>query len=179
MNIETAQREVRTVFLGGFAGQLVSGILWIVSAALSTWVSRNIGMVFLFVGGMLIFPLTQLVLRLMGNRAELSKENPFNQLAMQIAFTVPINFLMVGAAALYKGDWFYPAAMIVVGAHYLPFIFLYGMWQFGILAGLMVGGGVLFGLYLPLGFSAGGWVTGLLLILAAIGGRLIVSRELK
>ncbi|MBE0698039.1 MAG: hypothetical protein IH586_14040 [Anaerolineaceae bacterium] len=67
--------------------------------------------------------------------------------------------------------------MIVVGTHYLPFIFLYGMWQFGILAGLMVGGGVLLGLYLPLGFSVGGWLTGLLLILAAVGGRIIVKRE--
>jgi len=179
MKINDAQREIRTVFLGGFAGQLVSGILWLISAAVSTWISQSYGMIALFLGGMLIFPLTQLVLRLMGHKAGLSPENPFRQLAMQIAFTVPVNFLLVGAAALYKLDWFYPAAMIVVGTHYIPFCFLYGMKHFGVLAALMVGGGVLFGLYLPVAFSTGGWLTAFLLLLAAAAGWWIVRGEQK
>jgi hypothetical protein len=177
MNIQNAQRELRTTFLGGFAGQLVSGILWLVSAALSTWASQKSGMVFIFLGGIFIFPLTKLILHLMGKSTSLSPENPLNQLATQIAFTVPINFLLVGAATLYHIDWFFPAAMIVVGAHYLPFCFLYGMWQFSILAVLMIGGGVLFGLVLPVGFSLGGWITGFVLLLAAVMGLFIVRRE--
>jgi len=177
MNIREAQREMRHVFLGGFAGQLVSGILWLASAALSTWAAPKYGMLGLFLGGMFIFPLTQLTLRLMGRSAKLSPENPLNQLAMQIAFTVPINFILVGAATLAHLEWFYPAAMIVVGAHYLPFCFLYGMWQFAVLGGLMIGGGVLFGQYLPVGFSTGGWVTGVLLLVASVMGLLIVRLE--
>ena len=74
--------------------------------------------------------------------ATLSKNNALNQLAMQIAFIVPIGFILVGAATLYKENWFFPASMIIVGAHYLPFIFLYGMPQFGILAGLLIFGAV-------------------------------------
>jgi hypothetical protein len=177
MNITEAQREVRTVFLGGFAGQLVSGIVWLVSAALSQWLNPRYGMIFLFFGGMIIFPATQLVLRVMGRTTKLSPGNSLNQLATQIAFTVPIGFLLVGAATLAKLDWFYPAAMVVVGAHYLPFCFLYGMWQFALLAGLMIGGGALLALYLPLGFTAGGWITSLLLFLAAIIGPIIVRSE--
>jgi hypothetical protein len=177
MVIQDAQREIRTVFLGGFAGQLVSGILWLASAALSTWVAPTYGMLGLFFGGMFIFPLTQLTLRLMGRSPKLSPENPLNQLAMQIAFTVPINFLLVGAAALANIDWFYPAAMIAVGAHYLPFIFLYGMWQFGILAFLMIGGGFVFAQYILVGFSTGGWVTGILLLIAAVAGLLVYKRD--
>jgi len=179
MNIQDAQRQIRLAFLGGFAGQLVSGILWLISAALSTWISQKYGMVFLFLSGMFIFPLTQLTLRMLGRSAKLSAENSLNQLATQIALTVPIGFLLTGAATLYRFDWFYPAAMIVVGAHYLPFCFLYGMWQFGILAALMVGGGVLFGLYLPVGFSVAGWTTGILLLMAAVTGLLIVRHEQK
>ncbi len=177
MIIRDAQHEIRTIFLGGFAGQLVSGILWLGSAALSTWVAPTYGMLGLFLGGMFIFPLTQLTLRLMGRSTKLSPENPLNQLAMQIAFTVPINFLLVGAAALANINWFYPAAMIAVGAHYLPFCFLYGMWQFGILAGLMISGGFLFAQYLPVEFSTGGWVTGILLLAAAFVGLIIIKRE--
>ncbi len=179
MDIRDAQRELRTVYMGGFAGQLVSGILWLASAGLSTWVAPKYGMWGLFLGGMLIFPLTQLTLRLLGRKPALSAGNPLNQLAMQIAFTVPIGFVLVGAATLAKVDWFYPAAMIVVGAHYLPFWFLYGMKQFGLLAGLMVVGGILFGLYLPVPFATGGWVSGILLLLAAVAGPMFISREKK
>lgn len=177
MNIQDAQREIRTVFMGGFAGQLVSGLIWLGSAALSSWVNPKYGMIGLFLGGVFIFPLTQLVLHLLGRNSRLSAGNTLNQLATQIAFTVPIGFLLVGAATLAHQDWFYPAAMIVVGIHYLPFCFLYGMWQFGILAGAMIGGGVLFGLYLPVGFSAGGWMTGILLLIAAVVGLVVVIRE--
>jgi hypothetical protein len=179
INIYEAQREVRSVFLGGFAGQLVSGLIWLASSALSTWVNPTYGMLGLFLGGMFIFPLTQLTLRLMGRTPRLSPGNPMNQLAMQIAFTVPISFLLVGAATLAKQDWFYPAAMVAVGAHYLPFCFLYGMWQYSILASLMIAGGVVFAQYFPVGFSTGGWVTGTLLLIAAAVGLLIIRREQK
>ena len=165
--------------MGGFAGQLVSGIIWLASAVLSTWVAPKYGMIGLFLGGIFIFPLTQLTLRMLGRNPKLSRENPLNQLAMQIAFTVPINFLLVGAATLAHLNWFYPAAMIAVGTHYLPFCFLYGMWEFGILAGLMIGGGVLFGQYLPVAFSTGGWATGFLLLAAAVAGLLITRNERK
>jgi hypothetical protein len=43
--------------------------------------------------------------------------------------------------------------------NYLPFLFLYGMWQFWILGGLLVAGGVVIGLYIPASFILGGWVT--------------------
>ena len=179
MNIQEAQREMRTVFLGGFAGQLVSGLIWLASAALSSWAAPKYGMAGLFLGGFFIFPLTQLVLRILGRNPKLSVGNSLNQLATQIAFTVPISFLLVGAATIAHQDWFYPAAMIAVGTHYLPFCFLYGMWQFSILAGLMIGGGFLLAQYLPVGFSTGGWMTGFLLLAAAVVGLLLARREQK
>jgi hypothetical protein len=177
LNIDEAQREIRTVFLGGFAGQLVSGLIWLASAMLSTWVAPKYGMIGLFLGGVFIFPLTQLVLRVLGRNTKLSARNSLNQLATQIAFTVPISFLLVGAATLAHQEWFYPAAMIAVGIHYLPFCFLYGMWQFALLAGLMIGGGLLFAQYLPVAFSTGGWITGMLLLIAAVVGLYLVFQE--
>ncbi len=177
MLIATAQREMRSAFLGGFVGQLLAGLIWAASAAVSTWGSQGFGMALLFFASMLLFPLTHLVLRALGRPARLSRDNTLGQLAMQIAFTVPINFLLVGAATLYRENWFYPAAMIVVGAHYLPFIFLYGMWHFGVLGGLMIAGGAAIGLYGPDVFSLGGWLSALVLIAFAIVGRQVVLRE--
>ncbi len=37
MDVADAQREVRRTFRGGFAGQFVSGVLWLASAAFATW----------------------------------------------------------------------------------------------------------------------------------------------
>ncbi|MBN1370417.1 MAG: hypothetical protein JW987_00540 [Anaerolineaceae bacterium] len=177
MNLHECQREMRSAFLGGFAGQLVSGIIWLVAAALGTWISPVAGMAALFFGSMGIFPFTQLTVRLLGRPGKVSPENGLWSLGSQVAFTVPLNFLLVGAATLYRETWFFPASMVVVGAHYLPFLTLYGMKMFGILAGLLVVSGAGLALYGPQIFSLGGWLTGVVLIVFAWLGRQVVLAE--
>lgn len=179
MKIKDCQFEMRSAFLGGFGGQLVSGIIWLIAAAISLLVNSTIGMATLFFGSMFIFPLTQLFVRLIGRPGKVSKENGLWYLGSQTAFTVPINFLLVGAATLYKIEWFFPAAMIVVGSHYLPFITLYGMKMFGVLAAILVIAGAGLALYGPPIFSLGGWFTGVALIIFAFMGRAAVLKEEK
>jgi hypothetical protein len=177
MQVSDAQREVRTVFLGGFPGQLVSGTLWLISAVLGTWGSHRNAIVFLVVAGVFIFPLAQLLLRAMRRPVSLSPGNPLGALALQIALTIPLSLPLVGAATLHREGWFYPALMVVVGAHYLPFVFLYGMPMFAALGALMIGAGVAFGMTGAGSFSLGGWTTGLLLLTFAFIGRSIASRD--
>ena len=57
--------------------------------------------------------------------------------------------------------------MIVVGTHYMPFITLYGMWQYAVLAAALIGGGVAIGLSMPHNFIIGGWYTAIVLLLFA------------
>lgn len=178
MLIRDAQRDVRSVFMGGFAGQLVSGAIWSLSAALASWYSRRAAIEALVFGGMFIFPLTQLLLRSMGRPAGLPKGHPMNALGMQVAFLVPLGLPLVGAATLFRQNWFYPACMLLVGAHYLPFIFMYGMWQFAVLAAALVGAGLTIALYLPsASFSLGGWFTALALLLFAFVARSVALRD--
>ena len=179
MNILESQREMRSAFLGGFAGQLVSGLIWLAAAALGTWLSPIIGMAALFFGSMGIFPLTQLIVRLMGRPGKVSPENGLWSLGSQVAFTVPLNFLLVGAATLYRESWFFPAAMIVVGSHYLPFVTLYGMKMFAALAGALIFFGAGLALYGPQVFSLGAWITAPLLLISAFVGRYLVLKEEK
>jgi hypothetical protein len=158
MNVEQAQREVRSMYIGGFPGAIVSGLLWATSSAIATWSSPIRAMWFLVLGGMFIFPLTQVVLKIMGRPATLSDENPLKFLAMQIAFTIPLTIPIAGAAALHRLQWFYPAMLVIVGAHYLPFVTLYGMRVYAVLAGIMVASGLAIAMFLPhasIGF--GGW----------------------
>jgi hypothetical protein len=177
MHVADAQREVRTVFLGGFMGQLISGALWLASAALATWGTPRQAIAVLVVGGFFIFPLTQLGLRLLGHRGALSKENPLHGLGMQVAFTLPLSLPVVGAAALYRLEWFYPAFMVVLGAHYLPFVFLYGMRMFAVLCALLVSVGMWLATRGPTPFPAGAWITGVLLLAFAFLGLALVERE--
>jgi predicted permease len=179
MNIKDCQREMRTAFLGGFAGQMVSGFIWLVAAAASTWTNPRFGIATLFFGSMLIFPLTQGSLRLMGYRAKVHPGNELWQLGSQIAFMVPIYFLLVGAATLYRENWFFPAAMIVVGTHYLPFVTLYGMKIYAALAAILVCIGAGLAIYFPGSFSIGGWFTGITLMVFALIARQQVISEYR
>ncbi|HEV8336271.1 MAG TPA: hypothetical protein VGR67_07650 [Candidatus Polarisedimenticolia bacterium] len=178
MTIAEAQQEIRAAYLGGFAGQLVSGLLWLGSAALASWGPARWAILLLVAGGFFIFPATLLTLRLIGHRVRASRANPLNALAMQVAFVLPLSLPLVFAAALHKLNWFYPAFMIVLGAHYLPFTFLYGMRMFIALCGALVGAGVLVGLYGSDAFSPGAWITGGILLLFAAIGRIQVGKEL-
>jgi len=126
MLLSEAQCEVRTAYLGGFVGQLVSAMIWFASAALATLVDAKTGFWALALGGVAIFPLTRALLHMAGGRGVLAAQNPLRSLAMQIAFTVPFVVPLAGAAALYRPGWFYPGCLVIVGAHYLPFVFLYG-----------------------------------------------------
>ena len=168
MEIRSAQQAMQTTFLRGSIGQAVSGVIWLVSAASGTWVRERYAILVLVLAGMFIFPLTQLILRLPGCPAGLPKAHPLNQLAMQAAFIAPLSLLVIGAAALYNINWFHPAFMLILGTHYLPFIFLYGMWEFAVLSATLIGGGVATGMLLPDTFVTGGRFTAVVLLLFAV-----------
>jgi len=168
VTIREAQEESRNVFLGGSVGQFVSGALWFASAALATWGSRNTAVLALVVGGVFIFPLTTLVLRALGRPASLSRENPLGFLAMQVAFTIPLAIPLILAATAYKPEWFYAGCLIVVGAHYLPFITLYGQPIFGVAGAIMAAAGILLPRLRPGEFAIGGWLGGAMLVVLGI-----------
>lgn len=131
----------------------------------------------LVLGGTFIFPLSQLLLKAMGRPTSLSKENPFGTVAMQVAFVIPFCYPVIAAATIHNANWFYPAFLMVAGAHYLPFIFLNGMWQFGILAVLLVGLGTLLGMYSPETFVLGGWIGAAIFLLSAFPFRAMALRR--
>ena len=177
MDIQDAQRESRSVYIGGFWGQLVSSVIWLVSAALGTWVSARAAILTVVIGGFFIFPFTQMLLRLSGRRASVSSENSFNSLGMQIAFVLPFSMLLLVPVGLYNLNWFFPALMVLLGAHYLPFATLYGMRMYLILAGILIAAGVVIAHKFSGTFSLGAWVAGLALFIFAWIGRAIAIGE--
>lgn len=122
MKIIDAQQEVRIVHLGSFSGLIVTGLIWLVSSAVGAWMSTGLAIWALILGGTFIFPLSQALLKAMKRPTKLSKENPFGLLAMLIAFVIPALYPVIAATTIHNANWFYPAFLVVVGAHYLPFI---------------------------------------------------------
>ena len=177
MDIQDAQREVRSVYIGGFWGQLVSSVIWLVSAALGTWVSPKASILAILIAGFFIFPLTQMMLRLSGRPASVSKENSLNGLGMQVAFVLPFSMFLLVPVGLYRLNWFFPALMVLLGAHYLPFVFLYGMRMFWVLAGILIALGLVIAHYSSATFSVGAWMAGLTLFVFAWIGRFIATGE--
>jgi hypothetical protein len=169
MNFAEAQREMRVAYRDGAAGAWVSGLLWLASAALGTWGSKSHAMLMLCVGGMFIFPLMLAVLKLTGARAAVSRENPLTPLALQLAFTVPLAIPLIITAARTKPEWFYAGFLVVVGAHYLPFVTLYGQRLYLGAGAAMVATGFWLPMLAPGDFTVGGWIGGgMLLVLGTV-----------
>ncbi|MCY7288345.1 MAG: hypothetical protein LH624_08875 [Cryobacterium sp.] len=158
MDVRHAQADVRRVYRGGFAGPLVSTIVWSTANSVFLWVSPTAGMSTLFVGGMFIFPLSTLVLKLMGGAVALPKGHPSITLAMESAFTVPLGLLIAIVLGAYEPLLFFPASLIIVGAHYLVFISLYGIRLYAVLAGVLVAIGAATLFWFPNLGAVSGWI---------------------
>ena len=176
MTVEEGQRQSRITYLGGAPGQFVCATIWLASAVAGTWASPRLAILILVIGGTFIFPLTQLVLRVMGRPASLPADNPFRWLAMQVAFTVPLSLPIILALTAHAVGWFYPALMIVVGAHYLPFAFLYGQRRWLVLGGFLLTAGTLIGYTVSNHFTLGAWVTVLAFLVFATWAAANVKR---
>jgi hypothetical protein len=96
---------------------------------------------------------------------------------MQVAFVLPFSMLLLVPVCNYRLSWFFPALMVLVGAHYLPFATLYGMRMFLFLAAILIAAGVVIAVYFAATFSLGAWVGGLVLFAFAWIGRSIAIGE--
>lgn len=120
-----------------------------------------------------------MLLRLSGRPASVSRKNPFNTLAMQVAFVLPFSMLLLVPVGLYRLNWFFPALIVLLAAHYLPFAFLYGMRMFLFLSGTLMAAGVVVALYFSGSFSLGAWIAGLILFIFAWIGRSVAISEAR
>src|SRR3954468_17139455 len=107
MDIADAQREMRTRFVGGFYGQVVSGVLWLVSASLATWSTPRAAITTLVVGGFFIFPATELLVRVVGGKGPLTAPNSLRQLGMQVAFVLPLSMPLLVPVGQFRLNLFY------------------------------------------------------------------------
>lgn len=174
MNYHT---EIRHSYLGGFSILLVEGFIWIIAGIFWNFISFKIGILIIIIGGTFFYPLGQL-LQLILKRPKIRKENPLNLLFTQIGLIIPFSFPLIFLLTRENVNLFFPALTIIIGAHYLPFVYAYNLKTYWILAAFLVIGGSFFGFMMLNNFAYCAYYTGTMLILFAILNRYLTKKEI-
>ncbi len=170
--------EYRRSHWGGAVYLVVEGLLWLLSAVLGIASQIPAAMLVLLIGGMFIYPIATACSRLL-RLPPTDRSNRLAVLNTWIALTIPLGLpLIFMATTAGHENVFFPAFAVLVGAHWLPFVYIYSMKSFLALAGILVLAGILFGFVFAQSFSACGFVVGGILLLFAAIHYSIVRREM-
>ncbi|MDX2411089.1 MAG: hypothetical protein QNK34_03955 [Woeseiaceae bacterium] len=134
LSIANAQQDMREAYYGGATGAVTSATIWLIAALVTTFATPVAGILTLVFGGMLIFPASVLLSKVIGRSGKHSKDNPLAPLAIEGTIWMLLSIPLAVGCALYKVDWFFPAMLLVIAGRYLTFATLYGMriyWVFG------------------------------------------------
>jgi hypothetical protein len=129
-----AQRDMRSAYLSGAIGALVSGTAWAVAGCVAAWISPQRGVWALFIGGVFIHPVAVLFARLLGRSGKHAPDNPLGAIAMATTVWMIMMLPLAYGVSLLRIDLFFPAMLFVIGGRYLCFQTLYGIrmyWLFG------------------------------------------------
>ncbi len=171
-------KEIRQSYLGGFSILLIEGFFWILAGILWNFVSFKIGILIIIISGTFFYPISQLF-QIILKQPKIRKENPLNLLFTQIGLIIPFSFPLIFLLTKEDVNLFFPALSIIVGAHFLPFVYAYKLKTYWILASLLVINGILFGFILPDKCIYSAYFTGSLLLLFAIINHYLIKKEIN
>jgi hypothetical protein len=126
MEIEVAQQDMRTAYFGGAPGMLVSAMAWLTAGFISIHQSPQRAVVALFIGGVLIHPVSTVVTKLLGRSARHSSGNPLGRLAFETTIWMIACLPLAYVVSRFRIEWFFPAMLLVIGGRYLVFASMFG-----------------------------------------------------
>jgi len=167
MNFNEAQQNMRYAYFNGGPGIAASGLIWFLAGIIGVTTSERAGMLTLFFGGMLIYPLGILFAKLLRRPGNHKKGNPLGTLAMESTFILFLGLFMAFAIAQARPEWFFPTMLLAIGSRYLIFSTIYGIrtyWMLG--AALAVAGVVMMIFHAP--FASGAFAGGVIELLFSV-----------
>ncbi len=126
LSLHAAQHDMRQAYYGGAPGMMVSAFVWLIAALVAWRVSPNHAVWALFIGGMLIHPLSLAVLRVMGRSASHTPGNALATLALASTFWMILCLPLAYVVSTVRLAWFFPAMMMIIGGRYLTFATMFG-----------------------------------------------------
>lgn len=137
MNLQDHQQEICRAYVRGGPGAIVSGTIWLIAAITAAYGGLARGFAVLFFGGMLIFPISRLLVAMLFRRPSESPGNPGGLIVMETV--VPMIGGLFAAWLLLPvcPTCVFPVAAIAVGAHYFGFRTAYGDGTYWVFGGLL------------------------------------------
>lgn len=148
MNIIEAQRDMRRAEVGGGPGVFVSGLVWLVAGLVEGNRGVSAGFAALFIGGMLIYPVSTMLVRFIFRREKASPDNQIGRAVLETTITMLGGLLPAYLFLKFDPALVFPLAAIAVGTHYFAFRTAYGDVRFWILGAAIAGLGLI-GVFKP------------------------------
>ena len=140
--IASAQADIRRAYLDGAPGVLTSGLVWLAATGTALLRSSDTAVLVLLLGGALIFPVSLVLTKLLGASGKHTTGNALGTLAGESTAWLLTGCVIAYGAHLLKGNWFFPAMLLVIGARYVAFQTVYGMRAYWVLGALLWGAGM-------------------------------------
>lgn len=125
-SISDAQHEMRHAYFGGAPGMLTSALVWMTAGVVALRQTPERAVWALFIGGMLIHPLSVLLTKALGRSGVHSRHNPLGTLALATTFWMILCLPLAYGVSLQRIEWFFPAMLLVIGGRYLTFSTVFG-----------------------------------------------------
>jgi hypothetical protein len=126
MMIGDAQAAMRQAYVHGGPGAIVSSLVWFAAALALSRTDHATAFAVLFIGGMLIFPVSALIEKVVFHRSASSAGNPLGLLPLESTIAMIGCLLAAWLLLRNNSEFVFPVAAIAVGTHYLPFKTTYG-----------------------------------------------------
>ena len=149
-SLEMLQQRMAARFVSGGPGVAISGAVWIVAGLVTLKYGIVSGFAILFVGGMLIHPLSLLALRVIGSASRSHIANPLERLALEGTAILFAGLLLAWLLLPQEPLFVFPIVALSIGVRYFQFRTLYNeplYWMLGGAIAAIGTGGVLH--YLP------------------------------
>lgn len=135
--INQAQTDMCRGYANGSVGIIISGLVWLTSAIVSSQFSEKQAVWTLLIGGIFIFPLSVLLAKVIGISGTHTKGNPLGNLAMEGTIFMLMCLPLAFGLSLQHIEWFFQAMLMIIGGRYLTFASIYGIRLYWILGAVL------------------------------------------
>ncbi|MBN8807268.1 MAG: hypothetical protein J0I47_03375 [Sphingomonas sp.] len=156
MDIGSAQRDMARSYVGGAPGVFVSGAVWLVAGLVERSHGIRSAFIALFLGGMLIFPASVVISRVLFKAGKAFDGNPLERLASESTAILFAGILTGYALLQVAPAMVFSAVAVAIGARYFIFRSVYGepvYWVLGGALALAAAIGMLHPTMLPVGVA--------------------------
>lgn len=136
-SLQDAQEDMKNGYGYGSVGVIVSGIVWLISSSAVNFYSPKNGIWTLIIGGMLIFPVSNLIGKLIGFKGGHDKNNPLAKLTMEGTIWMIMCIPLAYGLSLIKVEWFFQGMLMIIAGRHLTFATVYGTRIYWILGAML------------------------------------------